>query len=223
MLRLPPIIRAPLTLVAAVLLLVGGIPVALFPFLYMDAGHYRQAVGVAAAECAHDPIPARGGCWSAASARVTITGVDHTDSGDLAYLVLQIPGRQPVRENLVDTRQAVGMEVGTAVTVRYWGDAIAQVLPPVDKSRPQLVAPTRDNPSYRAAHFPGGSAVAAVLGVVGLALFGVPLIGDARRWRRRRELDRQLEQATRDAAARPDFAQGLRRYGMSLHPEDPAP
>ena len=224
LLRLPPLVRAPLTLVSIVLLLAGGIPVAVFPFLVADANAYRQAIGDPARECAHNPIPTSGGCWSAATAKVIITGVDHLDTGDVEYLVVAVPGREAVRENLVAGVPATGLDVGTTVTVRYWHSDLAQILPPVDRGAAVVTLATRDNPTYRTAQYPTGSAIAAGLGVVGLLGFGVPLFFDVRRWRRRRRIDAAAEAAARAATTMPGFARGLLRYGMSLGPTaEPTP
>jgi hypothetical protein len=217
-LRLPPLVRAPLTLVSLVLLLAGGITLAVFPFLVADATAYRQAIGDPARECAHNPIPASGGCWSAAAAKVVITGVDHLDSGDVQYLVVAVPGHIAVRENLVPGAHATGIGVGTTVTVRYWHSDIAQILPPVDHGAAVVALATRDSPTYRTAQFPIGSAIVAGLGVAGLIGFGVPLFFDVQRWRRRRRIDAEAEAAAREATTMPGFGRGLLRYGMSLGP-----
>ena len=205
LLRLPPLVRAPLTAVSLVLLLAGGVPVAAFPFLAADAGAYRQAIGVHSSECAKDPVPTAGNCWSAAPARVTITGVDQLESGAVAYLVLQVAGREPVREDLLGGALPKDVELGTKLTVRYWHSDIAEVV------TASQTLPTRDNPAYRAAHFPGADAAVVVFAILGLIAFGVPLYGDVQEWRRRKRLDSELDTA-------PGALRGLARYGMTLEP-----
>jgi len=219
----PPLVLAPLTAISFVLLLGGGIPVVAFPYASADAATYRQAIVDPAHQCAGNPVPAANGCWSAAGARVTITGVDHLDSGDVAFLVVQPNGGDAVRENLVEGERTTGIDVGNTVTVRYWHADIAEVLPPAAAGIPQAVLATRDNPLYRTAHFPTGSAVTAVLGSLGLLGFGVPLGFAVRRWRRRRRIEAEADAAAREATSRPDFGRGLARYGMSFAPATPAP
>lgn len=200
LLRLPLLARIPIALVSAILLIVGAVPVATYPFYAADARNYEGAIGQPARECPHDPIPAAGSCWSAAQARVTITGVDHTVSNSIAYLVLQVAGQQQVRENLLGTAAVpAGIDDGITVTVRFWGSRISQVLPPVDKGAAPIVWETGDNPSYRAGSFPTDAAVTAVIGLLGLLGFGLPLIDDVKRWRRRRQIEAEAELAGREA------------------------
>jgi hypothetical protein len=210
--RLPLHVRAPLALLCTTLLLWSGIPVALFPLLAMDAGHYRTAITDPAARCSGDPIPARNGCWSATSARVVVTGVDQLDSGTVAYAVVEVPGRDAVREDFVDSAHADTLAADMHVTVRYWGSNIVDVAAAAPLSAARVLMPTRDNPSYRAAHFPWNTAVVAAMALAGVVLFAVPLMGDARRWRQRRRLEIEAEAAGRLAISTHGLARGLERY-----------
>jgi hypothetical protein len=213
--RLPLHVRGAVALLSLTLLLWSGIPVLLFPFAALDASHYRTAIVTPAARCAGDPVPAPGGCWSSAAARVTITGSDHLDSGEVVdYAVVEVPGRDPVREDLVSAAGFELLGVGQPVSVRYWGSAIADIVPPTAAHAAPLLLATRDNPSYRTRAFPVSDAMALVLALCGVVLFGVPLLGDAQRWRRRRRIEEEAEAAARDALSSRGFGRGLARYGM---------
>jgi hypothetical protein len=211
---LPLIARAPLALLSVTLLLWSGGPVVAYPFTAVDAGHYSAAIGRATARCAHDPVPAPSGCWSARTATVTITGVDHTETGDVAYAVLEVPGREQVRSDLVSGVDFDLLTVGSTVTVRYWGGDIAQVLPAVAAGSAPVVLPTRDNPSDRAAHFPATDLVSALLALMGSIGFGASLWLDLQRWRGRRGADAAI--AVADPGGLLAMNRGLARYGMVL-------
>jgi hypothetical protein len=209
---LPLTARAPLFVLSATMLLWGGVPTAVFPFTAMDASHYRAAIDSPAARCAKDAVPTPGDCWSSRTARVTITGVDHLESGDIAYAVLEVPGRDQVRSDFTTGLHVDLLSVGASVTVRYWHSDIVLVYPAVAGGAAPVVLTTRDNPSYRAAHFPTTDAVTALLALIASVLFGRTLLGDLRAWRRRRAgvVD------ARELASLPGFGRGLARYGFTV-------
>jgi hypothetical protein len=204
-----------LTGVAVIFTLWGLVPLAMYPLLRLDAAGYEKAIGDPTAQCAGDPIPARGGCWSAAPARVTIAGIDRQSGADVGFVVVDVGSLPAVRADLVDTSRAAGIAVGTTLTVRYWHEHLSMlVLPAQAKGAPPLTLPTRDNPSYRAAGLPVGDALTMLFGVAGLLVWGRPLLDDARGWR-----DRWRKQRDDDSIATTPMnlgRRGLARYGLDL-------
>jgi hypothetical protein len=217
-----PVVRLVLSAFAVLFTLWGAIPLALYPLLRLDAAGYARAITDPGAECKGDPIPARGGCWSAAPARVTITGVDHRGGGDVAYVVVDVRGQQPLRADLVDATRADLISTRMTLTARYWhGDVAVLVLPASGKSAP-IALPTRANPEYRAAQLPVGDALTALLGVVGLLVWGVPLLADVRAFRaRRRDAAATRWDDDHGATAQTFGERGLARYGIDLHTAPP--
>jgi hypothetical protein len=220
---LPLIARAPLALLSVTLLLWSGGPVVAYPFTAVDAGHYSAAIGTASARCAHDPVPAASGCWSARTATVTITGVDHAATGDVAYAVLEVPGRDQVRSDFVSGVNFDMLTVGGTVTVRYWGGDIVQVYPPVAKGAAPVVLATRDNPSFRAARFPTSDLISALLALMGSIGFGASLWIDLQRWRRREEDEEDGYAGVADPGGIHGMNRGLARYGLVLQSLPPEP
>jgi hypothetical protein len=221
-----PVVRAVLAAVAAIFALWGLVAVAMYPLLRVDAASYERAAGSAAAECPGDPIPARGGCWSAAPARVTISGVDHSGGADVAFVVVAVQGQAARRADLVDATRIAALPTGTTLSARWWHEDIAVLaLPGASTGAAPTLLPTRDNPSYRATRLPIGDAVTLLLGAGGLLLWGRPLLADVREWRARRRGD--SDGAGDDSAAgpaadgedvtsAPGFGRGLARYGIDL-------
>ena len=213
-----PVVRCVASVFAAILAVCGLVPLVTYPLLRLDASSYGGAIGVAAKECAGDPIPARGGCWSAAPARVTITGVD--GQSGLAYVVVDVPGRPATREDFVSAPPGV-VAVGTTLTARYWhGDVAELVVLPAAKGAAPLVLPTADNPAYRATQLPVAGAVLLAVGAGGLLLWGRPLLGDVRDWRRRRRAHDEAELEIRESSRTATLNRGLARYGITLRSDD---
>ena len=213
-----PVVRGVATAIAAILGLCGLIPLLAYPLLRLDASSYSTAIGDAAKECAGDPIPARGGCWSAAPARVTVSGVD-ADSG-AAFAVVEVGGQPSVREDFVSPPPP-DVAVNATLTARYWHDSIAELLlPPAAKGADPLVLPTRDNPVYRAASFPTASAVLFAVGLAGLLFWGRPLLADVRDWRNRRRAQAEAYAAIADSTRAATLNRGLARYGITLRNAD---
>jgi hypothetical protein len=215
-----PVVRGIATAMAAVIVLCGAVPLLAYPLLRLDAAGYETAIGSAAKECSGDPIPARGGCWSAAPARVTVSGAD-VQRG-VSFVVVDVPGQPGTREDFV-TPPPNPIAVGATLTARYWHDTIAVLmLPGADRSKPPLALPTRDNPSYRVTSLPVGGALLFLAGGAGLLTWGLPLLDDVRRYRERRRHAAAAEIAVRDSTSSPTFGRGLARYGFDVGgaPED---
>jgi hypothetical protein len=215
-----PVVRMVLTALSVLLTVWGLIALAMYPLLRLDAAAYEMAISSAAAECRGDPIPARGGCWSAAPARVTVTGVDRRSGTDVAFVVVDVHNMPAMRADLVDASHAAALTVGTALTVRYWHEDLAMlVVPAPAKGAAPLTLPTRDNPTYRAATLPAGDALTLLAGVAGLLVWGRPLLDDVRAWRQRRrdEADDGIDTTPMSFGHR-----GLARYGIDL-PDAPPP
>lgn len=213
-----PLVRCAATAIATILGICGLVPLLGYPLLRLDAASYQGAIGVAAGQCAGNPIPARGGCWSAASARVTISGVDA--QAGTSFVVVDVAGQPATREDFVAAPQAA-VTVGTAVTARYWHEAIAElVLAPAAKGAAPAVLPTRDNPSFRATQLPTASALLLLVGAAGLLVWGRPLLDDVRRLRDRRRQDAEARAAVRDSAYAAGRNRGLARYGITLPATD---
>jgi hypothetical protein len=204
-----------------VLVLSGAIPLLLYPLLRLDAGSFSGAIRDAHAQCAGNAIPARGGCWSAAPARVIISGVDTSGAGAIGFVVLEVNGEPSVRADFVAHPSVDGFARGTAVTARYWhGDVAMVVLPAATKgAQPQLLE-TRDSPAFRASQFPTGSFVSLALGAAALVVWGLPLLADGRDWRRRRRDDQDADAEARAVAQSPAVAHRMARYSLGT---DPAP
>ncbi len=212
-----PVVRALASAIAAVLLLCGAIPLLGYPLLRLDAASYGSAIGDAHRECGGDPIPARGGCWSAAPARVIISGVD-AQSG-ASFVVVDVTGQPATREDFVSTPPQLG--VGTTLTARYWHDSIAELTltPPGGNAAP-FAMPTRDNPAYRAAQLPTAATLLVLVGVAGLLVWGRPLLDDVRRWRNRGREAEEIAATLRESGDAATRNRGLARYGMDLHDAD---
>lgn len=213
-----PVVRCVASLFAAILAVCGLVPLLMYPLLRLDASSYAGAIGVAAKECAGDPIPARGGCWSAAAARVTITGVDGQTG--LAYAVVDVGGQRATREDFVSAPPGV-VGVGAVLTARYWhGDVAELLVPPAAKGAAPVVLPTADNPAYRATRFPVAGAVLLAVGAGGLLLWGRALLDDVRGWRRRRRAQVEAELEIRQSSHTATLNRGLARYGITLRSDD---
>jgi hypothetical protein len=209
-----PVVRGLASAIALLLGVCGIVPVAAYLLLRLDAASYEPAIGNAAKQCQGDPIPARGGCWSAAAARVVITGVD-AQSG-AAFVVVEVAGQPAMREDFVSA-PAAGIAVGTTLTARYWHDSIATLqLAGADKAKPPTALPTRDSPSFRAQSLPVGGALLVLLGLGGLLVWGRPLLDDVRALRARRRNQAEAEIAVRESAINPAANRGLARYGMDV-------
>jgi len=209
-----PLVRAVATAMAALLVLSGIVPMVAYPLLRIDAASYESAIGNPGRECPGDPIPARGGCWSAAAARVTVRGVDAQTTA--TFVVVAVANQPATREDLVTTPPAQ-IGVGTALTARYWHDSVAMlVLPAATRSAQPVALPTRDNPTYRAQDLPTGSAVVLLVGLGGLLVWGRPLLDDMRAWRERKRHAAQAEIEARESTSSPTFGRGLARYGIDL-------
>jgi hypothetical protein len=214
-----PVVRAVASAIAGLLLLCGLVPLAAYPLLRLDAAGYQSAIGDVARECKGDPIPARGGCWSAAPARVTISGADAQTGA--SFVVVDSKGQPAAREDFV-TAPPAPIGVGTTLTARYWHESIAVLmLPAATKGAAPLSLPTRDNPTYRATDLPTGGALLALLGAAGLLVWGRPLLADVRAFRERR---RQAADPVPQPTSTPTAGLGLKRYGIDLQtatePED---
>jgi hypothetical protein len=209
-----PVVRALVSLAAVVLVLSGAIPLLLYPLLRLDAGSYSGAILDPHAQCAGNAIPARGSCWSAAPARVTVSGVDTTGSSAVGFVVLEVSGQPAVRTDFVDHPSVDGLATGTAVTARYWHGDVAMVVLPASKGAQPLLLETRDSPAYRAAQFPAGSFVSLALGGGALAFWGLPLLADVREWRRRRRDDVLADAEMRAVAHSPAVAHRLAQYSL---------
>jgi hypothetical protein len=219
-----PVVRMVLTAVAVLFTLWGLLPLAAYPLLRLDAASYEKAIGDAAAECPGDPIPARGGCWSAAPARVTVTGIDRQSGADIAFVVVNVRALPAVRADLADTSRGAAITVGTALTVRYWRDSVSMlVLPAPTRQAQPITLPTRDSPSYRATGLPVGDALTLLLGVAGLLVWGRPLLDDVREWREQRRAKRDDGDEGIDATPMTFGRRGLARYGLDLPAASPAP
>jgi hypothetical protein len=209
-----PVVRGLASAIALLLGVCGIVPVAAYLLLRLDAAGYESAIGNAARECHGDPIPARGGCWSAASARVVITGVD-AESG-ATFLVVEVAGQPATREDFVSTPPA-GIAVGTTLTARYWhGDIATMLVSGADRAKPPVALPTRDNPGFRAQSLPVAGALLVLLGLGGLLVWGRPLLDDVRALRARRRNQAEAEIAVRESAIDPGVNRGLARYGMDV-------
>src|SRR5437867_2947391 len=210
-----PQVRAIATVFATLFVVFSVWPLAAYPLLRLDAASYQAAIGDKAKQCAGDPIPARGGCWSAAPARVTIAGVD-ADSG-ATFAVVAVNGQPATRADLVDPPPPGTIAVGDTLTVRYWhGDVAMLVLDAPSKGAVFTLLATRANPVYREGQFPTGSALTFLLGVAGLLVWGRPLLDDVRGYRERKRRDAAAEADAREATSSPTFGRGLARYGIDL-------
>ncbi|HEV7680225.1 MAG TPA: hypothetical protein VGQ42_16810 [Candidatus Dormibacteraeota bacterium] len=214
-----PVVRALVSLAAVVLVLSGAIPLLLYPLLRLDAGSFSGAIRDLHAQCAGNAIPARGGCWSAAPARVIISGVDTSGASTVGFVVLEVKGEPSVRADFVDHPGVDGVARGTAVTARYWhGDVAMVVLAGAGKGAPALMLETRDSPAFRASQFPAASLVSLLLGGAALAVWGMPLLADVREWRRRRRDDGYGDAELRAVAQSPAVANRLARYSLGTAP-----
>jgi len=229
--RLPLNVRAPLGVLCLLLALWSGVPLLLHPLQMLAAARYSSTVSDPRSECPGDPVPAPGGCWSSVRARVaTLGGELAADGSSVYYAVLDVAGRDPVREDFASGDGYRSLAVGQAVSVRYWGADIAEVVVPVAPAAaakptapapPPVVMPTRDNPAYRT-QFPVSDLVLLVPALIGFLLFGLPLTDDVQAWRRRRAVGEEAMTAARLAISTPGYQRGLARYGIRLAPE-PAP
>ena len=209
-----PVVRVVLSAVAVIFTVWGLIALAMYPLLRLDAGSYEKAIGSPAAECSGDPIPARGGCWSGAAGRVTVSGIDRQSGADIAFVVVDVRKLPAVRADLVDTTHIAALPVGTTLTVRYWQDHLSMlVLPAAAKGAAPLTLPTRDSPSYRATSVPVADALTLLFGVAGLLVWGRPLLDDVRTWLQRRSGERD---GSGDTTPMAFGRRGLARYGIDL-------
>ncbi|HZS15953.1 MAG TPA: hypothetical protein VFC09_15275 [Candidatus Dormibacteraeota bacterium] len=215
-----PVVRCLASAMAAILLLCGLIPIGAYGLLRLDAAAYAGAIGDRAKECPGDPIPARGGCWSAAPVRVTVSGVDAQT--EASFVVVDAPGAPPAREDFVIT-PPVRIATGTTLTARYWQASIAELLLPAgDAGAAPTALPTRDNPQYRAQTVPVASALLTLVSIGGLLVWGLPLVDDLRQLRRRRRMQAEAEAEALESLRAAGQNRGLARYGIDLGAAGPA-
>jgi hypothetical protein len=210
-----PVVRALVSLAAVVLVLSGAIPLLLYPLLRLDAGSYSGAILNPRGQCAGNAIPARGGCWSAAPARVTVSGVDTGGVDAVGFVVLEVKGQPAVRADFVAHPSTGGVAEGTVVTARYWhGDVAMVVLPVAARGARPVMLETRDSPAYRASQFPAASFLSLVLGAAALVVWGAPLLDDVRAWWRRRRDGVLADAEMRAVAQSPAVAHRLAQYSL---------
>jgi hypothetical protein len=207
-----PVVRMVLSVLAALFTVWGAVALAGYPLLRLDAAAYEHAIGDASARCAGDPVPARGGCWSAVPARVTVSGVDGSSGTPIAFAVVDMPHSAAMRADLLDASHLGALPTGTRLTVRFWHDRLSMLVVPAATGAAPLLLATRDSPTYHATALPVGDALTLLLGVAGLLVWGRPALDDVRTWRERRRPQREGGDADVTALGR----RGLARYGIDL-------